>query len=46
MAFSGCVGQCASTHNLNAVERFNEVWAVWRAFFFFFWRRSQWSSGS
>ena len=31
MAFSGCVGQCASTHNVYAVERPSEVWAVRRA---------------
>ena len=31
-AFSGCMGQCASTHNLYAVERPKEVRAVRRAF--------------
>ena len=46
VAFSGCVGQSASTHNLHAVERPREVQAVRRALFFFFWRRSRWSSGS
>ena len=27
VAFSGCVGQCASSHNLYAMERPKEVWA-------------------
>ena len=31
VAFSECVGQCASTTNLYAVERSREVRAVWRA---------------
>ena len=28
VAFSGCLGQCASTHNLYAVECPKEIWAV------------------
>ena len=31
VAFSGCMGQCASTHSLNQVERPREVRAAWRA---------------
>ena len=31
MAFSGCMGHSASTHNLYAVERRKEVWARRRA---------------
>ena len=31
MAFSGCMGQCASTHSFYVVERAREVWAAGRA---------------
>ena len=31
VALSGCLGQCASTHNLYAVECPKEIRAVWRA---------------
>ena len=31
VAFAGCVGQCACTHNLHAVECPREIWAVLRA---------------
>ena len=31
LALSGCMGQCASTHSLYAVERPREVRAAWRA---------------
>ena len=31
VAFSGCMGQCASTHSFYAVERPREVRAAWRA---------------
>ena len=31
LAFSGCMGQCASTHSLYAVEPPREVRTVWRA---------------
>ena len=31
VAFSGCLGECASTHNRYAVERPREERAVWRA---------------
>ena len=31
MAFSGCFGQCASTHKLNAVECSKEIRAVRRS---------------
>ena len=33
LAFSGRVGQCASTFSFLALERPREVWAVWRALF-------------
>ena len=29
VAFSGCLGQCASTHNLYAMECLREIRAVW-----------------
>ena len=41
VAFSGCLGQCASTHNLYAVECPQEIWAVRSSFR----RKSRWSSG-
>ena len=31
LAFSGCVGQCRSTHSFHAVERPREESAAWRA---------------
>ena len=31
LAFSGCMGQCASTHNLYAMDCPREIRAVWRA---------------
>ena len=31
LAFSGRVGQCASTNSFHAVEHPREVWAAWRA---------------
>ena len=34
LAFSGRVGQCASTHSFHALARSREVWAAWRAPFF------------
>ena len=43
VAFSGCLGQCASTHNLRAVESPKETRAVRRALSC--WRKSWWSSG-
>ena len=34
VAFSGCLGQCASTHNLYAIECPSKILAVWRALLF------------
>ena len=35
MAFSGCLGQCASTHNLCAVECSKETWGPYGELFYF-----------
>ena len=34
LAFAGCMGQCASTHNLHAMDCPREVRALWRALLF------------
>ena len=44
--FSGCLGQCASTHNLYAVERPKEVRAVRRALLLPFGERADGSQGA
>ena len=44
--FSECMGQCASTHSLYAVEPPREVRAVWRALLLPFEERSRGSSVS
>ena len=41
VAFSGCLGQCASAHNLHAMECPREIRAVRRALLFPFEERAE-----
>ena len=46
VAFSGCLGQCASTHNLYAAERPKDVWDVRRALLLPFGERADGPQGA
>ena len=45
LAGSGCMGQCASTHDLHAMECPREIRAVWRALLFPFEERADGPQG-